>query len=79
MKMTILQRDDDITHVVLAGRLDATGTEEIGEDLSEATVARERPAIIDLSEIEFMGSLGIGLLFTNGKRPTAFLTGRHTL
>jgi len=68
MKMTILQRDDDITHVLLTGRLDATRVEEIGEDLFGATAARERPAIIDLSEIEFMGSLGIGLLFANGKR-----------
>jgi serine/threonine-protein kinase RsbW len=68
MKMTILQRDDDITHVVLTGRLDTTGVEEVSERLSEATGARERPAIIDLSEIEFLGSRGIGLLFTNGKR-----------
>ena len=68
MKMTILERDDDITHVILSGRLDTTGTEEIGEGLSEATVAQERPAIIDLSEIEFMASRGIGLLFASGKR-----------
>ena len=68
MKMTILQRDDDITHVVLTGRLDTTGAEEIGESFSEATAARERPAIVDLSEIEFMASRGIGLLFANGKR-----------
>lgn len=68
MKMTILQRDDDITHVVLTGRLDMTGAEEIGEEFSEATVARERPAIIDLSEIEFLASRGIGLLIANGKK-----------
>ena len=37
MKMTILERDDGITHVVLAGRLDTTGTEDIGESFAKAT------------------------------------------
>ena len=68
MRITILQRDDDVTHVVLTGRLDTTGAEEINESFSEATAARERPAIIDLSAIEFMASRGIGLLLANGKR-----------
>jgi anti-anti-sigma factor len=68
MEMTILQRDDDITHVVLAGRLDTTGAEEINASFSEATVARGQPAVVDLSEIEFMASRGIGLLISSGKR-----------
>lgn len=68
MKMMILERDDDITHVALTGRLDTTGAEEINESFSDATAARNRPAIIDLSGIEFMASRGIGLLFTNSKR-----------
>jgi len=68
MKMTILQRRDDITHLVLAGRLDTTGVEEISESFSETTAARKRPAIVDLSEIEFMASRGIGMLITSGKR-----------
>jgi anti-anti-sigma factor len=68
MRMTILDRGDDVTHVILSGRLDTTGTEEIGERFSAATAAREWPAIVDLSEIEFMASRGIGLLVTNGKK-----------
>jgi anti-anti-sigma factor len=68
MKMTILQRSDDITHLVLAGRLDTTGVEEISESFFETTAARTRPAIVDLSEIEFMASRGIGMLITSGKR-----------
>jgi anti-anti-sigma factor len=70
MKMTILQRDDDITHVVLVGRLDTTGTDEIRESFSRATAGRGWPAIVDLSEVEFMASCGIGLLIANGKRLT---------
>ena len=76
MKMTILQRDDDITHVVLIGRLDSTGTEEIRAEFSQATAARERPAIVDLSEVAFMASRGIGLLVVNGKK---LLKGGHRM
>jgi anti-anti-sigma factor len=70
MKMTILQRDDDITHVVLAGRVDTTGADEIRESFFRATAGRGWPAIVDLSEVEFMASCGIGLLIANGKRLT---------
>ena len=68
MKMTILPRDDDITHVVLTGRLDSTAVEDMGERFTEATSAQRKSAIIDLSEVEFMASKGIGLLISNGKR-----------
>ncbi len=76
MKMTILHRDDDITHVVLIGRLDSTGTEDIRAEFSQATAARERPAIVDLSEVAFMASRGIGLLVVNGKK---LLKGGHRM
>jgi anti-anti-sigma factor len=68
MEMTILGRSDDITHVVLNGRLDTNATEEIEESFSQATAAREQPAIIDLSQIDFMASRGIGMLLSSSKR-----------
>ena len=68
MKMTILQCADDITHVVLDGRLDTTGAEEINESFFQATAARERPAIVDLSQVDFMASRGIGVLLTTSNR-----------
>jgi serine/threonine-protein kinase RsbW/sigma-B regulation protein RsbU (phosphoserine phosphatase) len=68
MKMTVLHRDDGITHVVLAGRLDTTGAEAIMETFSAATAARPRPAIVELSDVDFMASRGIGLLVTSGQR-----------
>jgi len=68
MEMTILERDDDITHVALTGRLDTTGAEEINNRFSEATAAQKRPTIIDLSDFEFMASRGIGLLFANSNK-----------
>ena len=68
MKLTILERDDEITHVALAGRLDTTGAEEINQSLSEATAGKNRPAIVDLSGVEFMASRGIAILFANSKK-----------
>jgi len=68
MEMTLLERDDGIAHVVLAGRLDTTAAEQLDQRFSEATAARNRPAIVDLSSVEFMASRGIGLLLANGKR-----------
>ncbi len=68
MEMTILQRDDDITHVILTGRLDTIAAEQFETSFSDATAARNRPAIVDLSQVEFMASRGIGMLLVNGKK-----------
>jgi serine/threonine-protein kinase RsbW len=68
MEMTILERDDEIMHVVLTGRLDTPGVEEIEEVMSSAISAQERPTIVELSSIAFLSSRGIGLLFANCRR-----------
>jgi len=68
MKMTGLHRDDGITHVVLAGRLDTTGAEEIMETFAAAIESRPRSAIVELTDVDFMASRGIGLLVTSGQR-----------
>ena len=68
MKMTIVPRADDISHVILTGRLDSNGAEEIREIFFQATTARGQSAIVDLSEVDFMVSLGIGIFLTNGTK-----------
>jgi serine/threonine-protein kinase RsbW/sigma-B regulation protein RsbU (phosphoserine phosphatase) len=68
MKMTIVPRADDVTHVVLEGRFDTTGAQEISESFQQATAARERPAMIDLSQVDFLASRGIGVLIASGNR-----------
>lgn len=67
MKVTTL-RDGKITLVVLTGRLDTTGVNEISESFSAAVGAARQSAIIDLSQIEFVGSNGLGLLLSNRKQ-----------
>jgi serine/threonine-protein kinase RsbW len=68
MKITILPTSDDITLVALSGRLDTSAVTELDESFSQATAARERPTIVDLSEIDFMASSGIGMLLSSSKR-----------
>ena len=68
MKMTIVPRDDDITHVVLSGRLDSSGAEAISDQLAEAIGDPPRATIVDMSKIEFLGSPGLGLLMATSKR-----------
>jgi serine/threonine-protein kinase RsbW len=68
MHMMILPRDDAISHVVLEGRLDTTGAEEINAEFFEATVGRGRPTLVDLSQVDFLASRGIGVLLLSGKR-----------
>lgn len=68
MKMTIVPRADDITHIILTGRLDSNGAEEISESFFQATVARGQSAIVDLSEVDFMVSRGIGIFLINGNK-----------
>ena len=68
MEMTILERDDGNTHVALAGRLDTNAADQLEKRFTEATGAQNRPAIVDLSQVDFMASRGIGLLIANSKR-----------
>lgn len=67
MELIIHQRDD-ISFVALVGRLDAGGVEEMETSFAEATTVRGLPAVVDMSGITFMSSLGIGFLFTNTKK-----------
>lgn len=64
MELSIVQRTDDLTQVSLAGRLDAVGVESVGIRFQGATAARGKPTIIDMSGVEFIASLGLGMLLS---------------
>ncbi|MBC8353158.1 MAG: anti-sigma factor antagonist [Planctomycetes bacterium] len=64
----IIHERDDISHVILKGRLDSTGVEEMDQPFTEATTGRGLPTVVDMSGITFMSSLGIGFLFANTKK-----------
>jgi anti-anti-sigma factor len=54
--------DDGIKLIVLKGRMDIAGTQEIDFKLTVTIAAESSNIIIDLSDVEFMASIGIGVL-----------------
>jgi anti-anti-sigma factor len=64
MQLEAIPRTDGITHVTLIGRLDVTGLHEVDIKFHGATAAHPRPAIVDLSGLEYIASLGMGMLIS---------------
>ena len=64
MELKIIDREDNITQVALVGHLDTTATQKIDGRFQAATVVRGNPTIVDLSNLDFIASLGIGMLLS---------------
>lgn len=54
----------DVKKVALAGRLDTAGVSRIEARFTAVVVPSGKPAVIDLSEVVFLASLGIRLLIS---------------
>src|SRR5262249_19809927 len=63
MKMQISE-DDGVVKVGLVGRLDTPGVDATETRLTAAVVPRAARAIVDLSGVEFIGSLGLRMFIT---------------
>lgn len=63
MHVHIVQRNDDISQVELHGKLDVTAMHKIDLEFYAATSARTQPAIVDLTHLDYIASLGIGMFF----------------
>jgi len=61
------ESDEGVLMVVLDGRLDLTGVHEIEADFQRQITVRRLPTVIDLSQVAFVSSLGIGLIVTCAK------------
>ncbi len=62
MAVEVIQLNDRYSHVALSGQLTQMGVERITGELYAATVKRNLPAIIELTDVSFMASAGLGLL-----------------
>ena len=58
----LLEATEAYTHLALQGRLDSAGAGAVDLELTSQTVARRKPVIVDLSQVPFIASLGIGML-----------------
>lgn len=59
---SLLESSPTLTHVAIIGALDLAGTREIELKLTASTAGRHKPAIIDISQVHFVASAGLGLL-----------------
>lgn len=64
MEMDITEVAGPTTCIRLQGRLDAQGADRIGTRFTAAAAAGGRPAIVDLSGVTFVASLGLRLLIS---------------
>lgn len=64
MQMQIGDAGEGITNVALIGRLDTPGVDRIETQLTAHLVPRGVRAIVDLSQVAFMGSGGIRMFIT---------------
>ena len=65
--MEILERSATLTHVALSGRLDTAGVDRLETRFNAAVVAARKNAIVDLSAVEFLASMGLRMLLTAAK------------
>ncbi len=62
MDMTVEHLDNGIKRIALKGRMDIAGTDEIALRLSTEMAIEKAYVIVDLSQLEFIASVGIGVL-----------------
>ena len=67
MEMTLTELEGPVTRVSLNGRLDAPGADRIGVRFTGAVAAHGRNAIVDLSNVTFIASLGLRLLISTAR------------
>ena len=70
---TITHEDigEDLRRIVIAGRLDTPGTNEISPALHELAAAPIRAVIVDLSAVQFAASIAIGQLIATAQEVKA--------
>jgi anti-sigma B factor antagonist len=64
MQIHVRNPGQDVLDVSLVGRLDTPGVDRIETQLTAQLVPRGARAIVDLSEVAFLGSVGIRMFIT---------------
>jgi len=62
MELKPIRLDDEVSHVALIGRLDAEGVQEVDLKFVAVIASRKKPAIVDMSQVDFVASLGMRML-----------------
>lgn len=61
-EVIVIDEGDALSHVQLKGRLDIAGVSDVEVRFTASTAARGKNTLVDLSQLAFIASLGIGML-----------------
>src|SRR5262245_33831471 len=67
MRLDVIRADENVTHVELHGRLDIAGVNAIQDRFVFQTAGRRRSTLVDLANVSFIASLGMGMLVSAAK------------
>lgn len=62
---------DGFRRIFLSGRLDTAGSEEVAPQLADLAASAQRRALVDLSNVTFLSSMGIRALIASAKEQQA--------
>jgi anti-anti-sigma factor len=65
-------REDGVIQVALIGKLDVRGLHAVDMRFHASTAARRQPTLVDLSQLEFIASLGVGMLISCARSMARF-------
>ncbi len=66
MKLEIVDNDNGVTRLILAGKMDIEGAASVDKEFSDATSSRKK-VVVDLHDVDFLASLGMRTLVVNAK------------
>jgi anti-sigma B factor antagonist len=67
MELNVINTDDSYTHLSLSGKMDVSGVREIEQKFIELISAGTKNALVDISDVSFIGSMGLRVFLTAAK------------
>ena len=67
MELNAIQSEDTYTHVALTGKMDVGGVGEIENKFLSVTAGQKKSAVVDISGVNFLGSMGIRIFLDAAK------------
>jgi anti-anti-sigma factor len=71
MKITATGLKNGITLILISGRMDILGVNEIETKFTAHCAGENQKVVVDMTGVEFLASIGIRLLVTNAKSMSA--------
>lgn len=67
MEITLIDAGPVFTHIQLSGRMSLDEISDLDHEFTRQTVVRRKPVLVDLSNVDFMASIGLRMLITAAK------------